>query len=166
MRQIFCVGIVGSALSSGTGKFVKYHSAAQIRHVFLIEAGGKRRVKSTAHIGREHTTVGQTSSHIQLAVLTVKLHHLRHGIFKESGLHSRSTHGTDFFLVYQNTAGSSGGILYIQHGTHGSKCANPVVLPISQNHTAVKACFSRLTCRNHLQLGGNKVFLFYSVIFF
>ena len=111
MCKILCIRIIGAGFSSGAGKFVEDHAAAQISNVFLVKAGGIAGIICAAHIRGKHAGCCQASSYLQLRILPGKVHNLCNCIFKELGLHTGSSHASDLFLIYQKTAGAALAVL-------------------------------------------------------
>ena len=165
-RDIFCIGIVGSGFSPGSGKLVQYDPAACIGAVLLLKDLPEGRIIGRADIGGKHAAVFQRPAVAKLRKLSHSFQKLRHTVLKESGLHTGGTDASDLFLVHQQTAGCSCRCLCkLQDRQQRGVGADTVVLSISRDHAAVQSAFSGFSCRNHLQLRGEEI-LFFKIIFF
>ena len=164
--QKFRAGVVGAALSSGTGVFADHRSLAHIGGIVLLKSVRVQGIVAGVHIGGKHGGIFQGPAQCQLAVLSQAIQHFCQGIFQETGLHTGGAHAANLFFIHKQADIGSLAVLRIQKCHQRGKSTDSVILSVSHDHAAVQSEISCPSCGNHFQLRGDKILLLHAVFFF
>ena len=125
---------------------------AEARGIVRLKGRGVIAVKARDYVGGDELGTLERLTQGGFAVAVQTREHLRSKVFKHSGIHTRSTHASDFLLVGEDHKTRIDGTRCLQQRLQRGIGADFVVLPIGGNETAIKANIARLSGRNERQL--------------